>query len=57
MQFAFLAFLVGQSLEGFGQWKALLHLLLGCEKVPLETRPKLYTRLLTVVQVSSSSTY
>ena len=38
LQFAFLAFLLGQSLEAFGQWKALLHLLLACEEAPLRTR-------------------
>ena len=53
MQFAFLAFLVGQSLEGFGQWKALLHLLLGCQAAPLQKRPKLFARLLTALRVRS----
>lgn len=31
MQFAFLAFLLGHSLEGFLQWKRMLCLLLGCD--------------------------
>ncbi|KAF3949925.1 hypothetical protein CMV_024265 [Castanea mollissima] len=30
LQFAFIAFLMGQSLEGFRQWKALVKLLFGC---------------------------
>ncbi|XP_050262637.1 uncharacterized protein LOC126707076 isoform X8 [Quercus robur] len=30
LQFAFIAFLMGQSLEGFLQWKALVNLLFGC---------------------------
>ncbi|KAK9837719.1 hypothetical protein WJX74_003717 [Apatococcus lobatus] len=30
LQWAFLAFLLCQSLEGFSQWKALLHLILSC---------------------------
>ena len=45
-QFAFLAFLMGHSLEGFGQWKALLALALGCEAAPLGPRARLYRRLL-----------
>jgi A1 cistron-splicing factor AAR2 len=54
VQFAFLAFLVGQSLQGFGQWKDVLHLVLGCEKAPLTTRPSLYARLLRILQACSS---
>ncbi|MFS7983394.1 putative A1 cistron-splicing factor, AAR2, AAR2 domain superfamily [Helianthus anomalus] len=30
LQFAFIAFLMGQSLEAFLQWKAIVHLLFGC---------------------------
>ncbi|KAH9603570.1 hypothetical protein KSS87_007118 [Heliosperma pusillum] len=30
LQFSFIAFLMGQSLEGFLQWKSLVSLLLGC---------------------------
>lgn len=51
LQFAFLAFVVGHSLEAFGQWKALLHLLLACEAAPLHKRPKFYSHLLQAVQV------
>ena len=49
MQFAFLAFLMGHSLEGFGQWKALLALALGCEAAPLGPRAPFYRRLLTAL--------
>ncbi|GLC38850.1 hypothetical protein PLESTM_000786600 [Pleodorina starrii] len=35
MQFAFIAFVFGQSLQGFRQWRALLTLLLNCEAGPL----------------------
>lgn len=48
-QFAFLAFLMGHSLEGFGQWKALLHLALSCEAAPLGSRAGLYRRLLAAL--------
>ncbi|MCH97757.1 protein AAR2, partial [Trifolium medium] len=30
LQFAFIAFLMGQSLEAFLQWKSLVSLLFGC---------------------------
>ena len=50
VQFAFLAFLLGQSLEGFGQWKALLHLLLACEQAPLGPRAGLYARALAALR-------
>ena len=48
-QFAFLAFLLGHSLEAFGQWKALLQLMLSCEEAPLQTRTSLYVQLLSAV--------
>lgn len=50
VQFAFLAFLLGQSLEGFGQWKALLRMLLSCEEAPLRTRTPLHVRFLAAVR-------
>eukprot|EP00899_Mesostigma_viride_P021364 jgi/Mesvir1/29229/Mv18823-RA.3 len=46
MQFAFVAFLMGHSLDGFRQWKAMLHLLLQCEVAPLKTHTELYTMVL-----------
>jgi A1 cistron-splicing factor AAR2 len=45
-----LAFLLGQSLEAFGQWKALLHLLLACEEAPLRTLTALFVRALAAVR-------
>ena len=38
LQVAFAAFVLGQSLEGFLQWKALVALFLGCEAAPLGRR-------------------
>lgn len=49
-QFAFLAFLLGHSLQAFGHWKALLHLVLACEEAPLQTRPCFYADLLAAVR-------
>jgi hypothetical protein len=49
-QFVFLAFLMGHSLEGFGQWKALLALALGCEAAPLGGRAGLFGRLLRALR-------
>ncbi|PRW45575.1 AAR2-like protein [Chlorella sorokiniana] len=45
-QFAFLAFLLGQSLEGFAQWKAFLCLMFGCDDAPLGPRAQLFTQFL-----------
>jgi A1 cistron-splicing factor AAR2 len=49
-KFAFLAFLLGQSLEGFAQWKELLRLVLECERAPLSTRTTMYVRLLATLR-------
>ncbi|PNX78312.1 AAR2 protein family, partial [Trifolium pratense] len=35
LQFAFIAFLMGQSLEAFLQWKSLVSLLFGCTEASL----------------------
>ena len=40
---------MGHSLEGFGQWKALLALALGCEDAPLGARGPFYRRLLAAL--------
>ncbi|KAG0565678.1 hypothetical protein KC19_7G006300 [Ceratodon purpureus] len=45
-QFAFIAFLMGQSLEAFGQWKALVSFLFGCNKAPLQSRTKFFAKFL-----------
>eukprot|EP00891_Asterochloris_glomerata_P008767 jgi/Astpho2/8767/e_gw1.00128.29.1_t len=50
LQFAFLAFLRGQSLEGFAQWKALVQLLLSCEQAPLTTQQGLFVKFLNALQ-------
>ncbi|KAI7739375.1 hypothetical protein M8C21_010718 [Ambrosia artemisiifolia] len=46
LQFAFIAFLMGQSLEAFLQWKAIVHLLFGCTEAPLHSRSRLFTKVL-----------
>lgn len=46
LQFSFLAFLMGQSLEGFAQWKAIIHLLLGCQDGPLQAHIHFFIRFL-----------
>ncbi|KAF5780287.1 putative A1 cistron-splicing factor, AAR2, AAR2 domain superfamily [Helianthus annuus] len=49
LQFAFIAFLMGQSLEAFLQWKAIVHLLFGCTEAPLRSRSRLFTKFTKVV--------
>ncbi|XP_073144694.1 uncharacterized protein [Henckelia pumila] len=49
LQFAFIAFLMGQSLEAFMQWKLLLSLLFGCTEAPLHTRSRLFTKFVRVI--------
>ncbi|KAL4614026.1 hypothetical protein ACB092_07G025700 [Castanea dentata] len=49
LQFAFIAFLMGQSLEGFLQWKALVNLLFGCIEAPFHTRTQLFTKFIKVI--------
>ncbi|KAL6587836.1 hypothetical protein OROMI_000814 [Orobanche minor] len=49
LQFAFIAFLMGQSLEAFMQWKLLVSLLLGCTEAPLHTRSRLFTKFIEVI--------
>ncbi|KAM0062900.1 putative A1 cistron-splicing factor, AAR2, AAR2 domain superfamily [Helianthus debilis subsp. tardiflorus] len=49
LQFAFIAFLMGQSLEAFLQWKAIVHLLFGCTEAPLHSRSRLFTKFMKVV--------
>ncbi|KAJ1399341.1 AAR2, N-terminal, partial [Sesbania bispinosa] len=44
LQFAFIAFLMGQSLEAFFQWKSLVSLLFGCTEAPFHTRTQLFTK-------------
>ncbi|KAF8071287.1 CHX17 [Scenedesmus sp. PABB004] len=49
LQFAFIAFVFGQSLEGFMQWKQLLVLLLGCSSGPLHTHSALFVEALAAL--------
>ncbi|CAL1413417.1 unnamed protein product [Linum trigynum] len=49
LQFAYVAFLMGQSLEGFLQWKSMVCLLLGCIEAPFRTRSQLYTKFIKVI--------
>jgi hypothetical protein len=45
LQFAFIAFLMGQSLEAFGQWKAIVSLFFSCEAAPLHSSTQLFTKV------------
>ncbi|XP_057971583.1 uncharacterized protein LOC131160196 isoform X2 [Malania oleifera] len=49
LQFAFIAFLMGQSLEAYLQWKSLVSLLFGCTEAPLHTRSHLFTKFIRVI--------
>lgn len=49
IQFAFVAFLMGQSLEAFFQWKALVSLLFSCIEAPFSTRSHLFTKFIKVI--------
>ncbi|CAN7053374.1 hypothetical protein IGI04_028291 [Brassica rapa subsp. trilocularis] len=49
LQFSFVAFLMGQSLESFMQWKSLVSLLLGCTEAPFQTRSELFTKFIKVI--------
>ncbi|CAH2065700.1 unnamed protein product, partial [Thlaspi arvense] len=49
LQFSFVAFLMGQSLESFMQWKSLVSLLLGCTDAPFHTRSQLFTKFIKVI--------
>ncbi|KAK3143152.1 hypothetical protein QOZ80_4BG0359110 [Eleusine coracana subsp. coracana] len=46
LQFSFIAFMMGQSLEAFMQWKALLSLLLSCSEAPLHTRTNMFIKFI-----------
>lgn len=49
LQFAFIAFLMGQSLEAFMQWKSLVSLLFSCVDAPFQTRSQLFTKFIKVI--------
>jgi len=48
LQYAFVCFLVGQSFEGFEQWKQLIRLFTNCDEIIL-TEKKLFSDFLEVV--------
>ncbi|KAI4320307.1 hypothetical protein MLD38_033803 [Melastoma candidum] len=49
LQFAFISFLMGQSLQGFLQWKSLVSLFLECTEAPFHTRSYLFTKFIKVI--------
>ncbi|KAK7321514.1 hypothetical protein VNO77_32239 [Canavalia gladiata] len=49
LQFAFIAFLMGQSLEAFLQWKSLVSLFFGCTQAPFHTRTQLFIKFMKVI--------
>ncbi|MCL7042449.1 hypothetical protein MKW94_017577 [Papaver nudicaule] len=49
LQFSYIAFLMGQSLESFFQWKDLVTLLFGCAEAPFHTRSQLFTKFIKVI--------
>ncbi|XP_019173146.1 PREDICTED: protein AAR2 homolog [Ipomoea nil] len=49
LQFSFIAFLMGQSLEAYLQWKLIASLFLGCTEAPLHTRSQLFTKFVQVI--------
>lgn len=49
LQFSFIAFLMGQSLESFSQWKSIVCLMLSCEQAPLRKQTRLFVKFLDVL--------
>ncbi|PNT60535.1 hypothetical protein BRADI_5g01220v3 [Brachypodium distachyon] len=49
LQFSFITFMMGQSLEAFMQWKALISLLLSCSEAPLHTRTNMFVKFIRVI--------
>eukprot|EP00803_Ostreobium_quekettii_P000101 evm.model.scf_717.6 EVM.evm.TU.scf_717.6 scf_717:49162-50532(-) len=49
-QFAFLAFVMCQSLDGFGQWKRILQLMFGCVEAPIRSRTELFSKFLAALR-------
>ncbi|KAK8916225.1 hypothetical protein KSP39_PZI022480 [Platanthera zijinensis] len=49
LQFSFIAFMMGQSLEAFMQWKDLVCLFFNCTEAPLQTRSQLFTKFIIVI--------
>ncbi|XP_042433499.1 protein AAR2 homolog isoform X8 [Zingiber officinale] len=49
LQFSFVAFMMGQSLEAFKQWKSFVILLFSCIEAPLKTRTRLFSKFIKVI--------
>lgn len=49
-QFAFISFMMCQSLDGFYQWKRVFQLMMGCEEAPLRSRAALFSRFLSALR-------
>ncbi|XP_016649208.1 PREDICTED: LOW QUALITY PROTEIN: protein AAR2 homolog [Prunus mume] len=49
LQLAYIAFLMGQSLEAFLQWKSLVSLLFGCTESPFHARSRLFATFIRVI--------
>jgi hypothetical protein len=49
LEFSFIAFLMGQSLESFSQWKSIVCLMLSCDEAPLSRRTRLFVKFLGIV--------
>ncbi|GLI71125.1 hypothetical protein VaNZ11_016185 [Volvox africanus] len=54
MQFAFIAFVFGQSLQGFDQWRALVTLLLNCEHAALGVHAATFATFLAALRAQLS---
>ncbi|KAG0503276.1 hypothetical protein HPP92_003348 [Vanilla planifolia] len=49
LQFAFVVFMMGQSLEAFIHWKDMVTLLFSCRDAPLQTRSELFVKFIRVI--------
>ena len=49
LEFSFIAFLMGQSLESFSQWKSIVCLMFSCDEAPLSSRTRLFVSFLDIV--------
>lgn len=56
LQFAFIAFVYGQSLDSYAQWKALLVLLLNCEDAALRKHQAEFVKVLSSVRMQLETT-
>ncbi|KAG1676959.1 hypothetical protein FOA52_014835 [Chlamydomonas sp. UWO 241] len=50
LQFAFIAFVYGQSLDGFSQWKSLLTALLSCQHAVLHSHQAVFAALMRALR-------